>query len=302
MESVSLLVAQALVFLPCLNFKYVSVTTSGDYLFSYLAFYFVTSIYSIYNAYHYIWTVITWYNTQGQSSWKKDMIQDFILRLIPKHLSNDIGSDKLSIGSTYENVTLLFADIVGFTAYSAGKTPKQVVEMLSSLFTSFDKECNRLELYKVYTIGDCYVVMGFLDGNDRMDPELECQDVLELGFSMIEIIARVRKEVNFDGLHMRIGIHTGSIIGGIVGTNIIRFDLYGADVLIANKMESNGQEDRIHVSQTSKELLDKVNQNKRYMFSPNGEVEISALNRKVKSYFVDRNNSKQTDPESASVV
>ena len=80
--------------------------------------------------------------------------------------------------------------------------------MLSSLFTAFDKECNKLDLYKVYTIGDCYVVMSFLDNRDRLSPQVECEKVTELGFSMIEIISRVRKEVNFMGLHMRIGIHT----------------------------------------------------------------------------------------------
>jgi class 3 adenylate cyclase len=80
--------------------------------------------------------------------------------------------------------------------------------MLSKLFTSFDKECSRLNLYKVYTIGDCYVVMSFLDKNKRKTPEEEACDVCQLGFKMIDIIARVRKEVNFDGLHMRIGVHT----------------------------------------------------------------------------------------------
>ena len=80
--------------------------------------------------------------------------------------------------------------------------------MVSELFTEFDKECNRLDLYKVYTIGDCYVVMGFLDKNNRKPPEFECMDVVELSITMIEIIAKVRKTVNFDGLHMRIGIHT----------------------------------------------------------------------------------------------
>ena len=58
---------------------------------------------------------------------------------------------------TYSDVTILFADICGYTAYSAGKAGRQVVEMLSRLFTDFDKECNRLNLFKLYTIGDCYV-------------------------------------------------------------------------------------------------------------------------------------------------
>lgn len=295
LESFGLYIIQLVIYLVFNILKYRSVTTSGGYLFDYILFFIVIGFYLNYNNYSYIQTEIRWYNTEGQTSKKKEMIQDFILRLIPKHLSSQIGSAELSLGSSYNNVTMLFADIVGFTAYSADKTPKEVVRMLSKLFTAFDKECNKLQLYKVYTIGDCYVVMSFLDGNDRIEPEQECADVVELGFSMIEIIAKVRKEVNFDGLHMRIGIHTGTIIGGIVGTDIIRFDLYGSDVLIANKMESNGQQDRIHISQSSKELLDKVNKNRRYLFTPNGETEIKALNRKVGGYFVDKNVQQDID-------
>ena len=129
--------------------------------------------------------------------------------------------------------------------------------MLSSLFTSFDKECNRLDLYKLYTIGDCYVVMSFLDKNNRKPPSKECTAVLELGFKMIDIIKRVREEINFKDLHMRIGIHTGRIIGGVIGTGVIRYDLYGQDVLIANKMESSGESDAIHVSESTKLILEK---------------------------------------------
>lgn len=203
---------QLAVFLVFYILKYSGQTYSGFYLADYIIYYFVMSGYCLFNYYFYQSTQVSWYNTEGQTSNKKEKIQDFILRLIPKHLSSQIGSPTLSLGSTYTDVTLLFADIVGFTAYSADKSPKEVVQMLSKLFTAFDKECNKLELYKVYTIGDCYVVMSFLDGNNRCPPEQECVDVLELAFVMIEIIARVRKEVNFDGLHMRIGIHTVSLL------------------------------------------------------------------------------------------
>ena len=109
---------------------------------------------------------------------------------------------------TYTDVTILFADIVGFTAYSGAKAARQVVEMLSKLFTEFDKECNRLNLFKLYTIGDCYVVMGFMDKRNRKSPAEEAHDVVQLGFSMIRNIAKVRKMVKYDDLSMRIGIHT----------------------------------------------------------------------------------------------
>lgn len=113
-----------------------------------------------------------------------------------------------SKSETYTDVTILFADIVGFTAYSGANAARQVVEMLSKLFTEFDKECNRLNLFKLYTIGDCYVVMGFMDKRNRKPPAEEAHDVVQLGISMIHNIAKVRKMVKYDDLNMRIGIHT----------------------------------------------------------------------------------------------
>ena len=81
--------------------------------------------------------------------------------------------------------------------------------MLSSLFTEFDKECNRLSLFKIYTIGDCYVVMSFLDKNKRADIREEANAVTQMGISMIRIINRVRNQLKIN-LNMRIGIHTVS--------------------------------------------------------------------------------------------
>lgn len=133
----------------------------------------------------------------------------------------------MSKGENLTDVTLLYADIKGFTAFSNCHDPPEVVQLVSELFTAFDKACNELNLYKVYTIGDCYVVMSFVDKNDRRPPEEEARDMLKFGFDMLEIIAQVRIKVNFPDLKMRIGLHTGDIIGGIVGTGIVRYDLYG---------------------------------------------------------------------------
>lgn len=82
----------------------------------------------------------------------------------------------------------------------------QVVNMLRGLFTEFDKLTKNHDLYKVYTIGDCYVVIGFLDANNR-DPDLETLNVLKMAFSMLEVIKDVKKNIDFQELDMRIGIH-----------------------------------------------------------------------------------------------
>ena len=112
--------------------------------------------------------------------------------------------------------------------------------MLKNLFVEFDRKCYELNVYKLYTIGDCYVAFGMIDYNER-NPAEEAKNIVDLAFEMIRIIEVVRKQINFDGLDMRIGIHTGCVFGGVMGTDIVRYDIYGPDVLIANKMESNGK-------------------------------------------------------------
>jgi class 3 adenylate cyclase len=207
-------------------------------------------------------------------------LNTFVDRLLPKHIRGLTASTEC-----YSEVTLLFADIVGFTEYSAGKNPRQVVEMLSQLFTAFDKECNTLNLYKLYTIGDCYVVMSFLDKNNRKKPAEEANDVVQLAIFMIRSIAEVRAKINFDKLNMRIGIHTGTVYGGVIGTDIVRFDLYGPDVLTANKMESGGTPGRINVSENTRRYLDELEKS-NYAFEFNKEIEIKVVGRKYKSYFL----------------
>jgi class 3 adenylate cyclase len=188
---------------------------------------------------------------------------------------------------TIEDVTLLFADIVGFTAFSSGKTPRQVVEMLSRLFSEFDIEVNKLNLYKLYTIGDCYVVMGFSDKTKRHSPIDEANDVVQLGFKMIEIIEKVGKQVNFEELNMRIGVHTGKVYSGVIGTDLVRFDLYGTDYVIANKMESGGKPGFVNVSSRTKDLLEELDI-VNYTFEENKKIYVKSLGSEVQSYFVKR--------------
>jgi len=176
-------------------------------------------------------------------------------QMMPKHVLKKLKED----GDTtdiLQNVTVLFADIVGFTNWSSDKMPVEVVEMLSDMFTRFDRLAVQNHVYKVHTIGDCYVVMGFaaLDVSMR-EPGQECLNTVKMGFDMIDVINAVNQE-NGSQLNMRIGLHTGTVIGGIAGTNIVRYDIYGPDVALANKMESNGQAGKVNVSDVTRQLME----------------------------------------------
>ena len=116
------------------------------------------------------------------------------------------NSEKNKSIDSFQDVTILFADIAGFTNYSSSVSSMQVVDMLRGLFTEFDKYAKLHEVYKVYTIGDCYVVLGFLDINAR-DPDFETLNVLNMAFSMLEVIKEVRQKIDYHQLDMRIGIY-----------------------------------------------------------------------------------------------
>lgn len=226
---------------------------------------------------------IAYFNNLYLEKQKNTQINDFINRLMPEHIQKILKNPKSKLAEEYKNVTMIFADIVGFTSYSAGKNPKEVVLMLSKLFTDFDKECNLLKVFKVYTIGDCYVALGFVDKYNRLPVHEETYKIVKFGFKMIEIIEKVKKEIKYDGLNMRIGIHTGNIIGGVIGSDIIRFDIYGENVMIANKMESKGIKGRINVSHYTKEILE--NNYNEFLFEDHGVLKVGK--KEIKMHLIE---------------
>jgi magnesium-transporting ATPase (P-type)/class 3 adenylate cyclase len=214
-----------------------------------------------------------------------DKTDKLLTQMMPPHVLENMRQDR-AITDKLSAVTLLYADIVGFTAWSSNKTPIQVVGMLSELFTRFDKMCVIHKVYKVHTIGDCYVVMGYTDGKNR-DIGEECYNVVKMAQSMIKIINDINKENNSE-LNMRIGIHTGEIIAGITGTNIVRYDIYGPDVLISNKMESGGMAGRINVSDVTMAILEKKLP-ESFIYEFNKEIIAKVIGRTHKSYFIKDN-------------
>lgn len=223
-----------------------------------------------------------YFNLKKLAEKEIEKTEKLLTQMMPPHALDNMKKGK-SVTDRFSNVTLLYADIVGFTYWSSDKNPEQVVGMLSELFTHFDKTCVDHKVYKVHTIGDCYVVMGVMDVKKR-DPGQECLNVVNMGLSMIKVIQEINSK-KFSELNMRIGIHTGDVIGGVIGTNLVRYDIYGPDVVIANKMESNGEAGKINVSESTKNLLDQRFSNS-FNFTFNKIVESKMQNRGFKSYFL----------------
>ena len=212
--------------------------------------------------------------------------EKMLFNLMPLHVVQNMKDD-IPVADVLENVTLLFADIVRYTDFGNKHEPVEVVSMLMELFKNFDHATKSCHVYKVHTIGDCYVVMGFngkVSMNERNYYE-EAKNVCKMGEEMITIIREVRKKVNFELLDMRIGIHTGTVIAGIIGSSVVRYDIFGSDVLIANKMESAGTPGRINISEETKKILE--SKDMPFSVAFNKEVHIDAANRDIKCYLIE---------------
>ena len=214
--------------------------------------------------------------------------EKILFNLMPLHAVQNMKDD-IPVADVLENVTLLFADIVNYTDFGNKhkRKPGKIVDLLVELFKEFDKATNNFNVYKVHTIGDCYVVMGFngkVSMNERNFYE-EAKNVCKLGEEMIKIIKDVRKKVNHNSLDMRIGIHTGKVIAGILGSSVVRYDIFGTDVLIANKMESNGKPGNINISEATKSLLE--TKDEYFKASYNKEVYIDSTGEYINCYLID---------------
>ncbi|GBF95128.1 hypothetical protein Rsub_07712 [Raphidocelis subcapitata] len=168
--------------------------------------------------------------------------------------------DALKLALHHEQVSILFADIVGFTAMAKAQPPAAVMALLNELFTRFDLLLERHSVYKVETIGDCYMVAGGLGFRSvlqsQVDP-LHAQRTLGFAKAMLEAAS----EVTMPGttppakVVLRVGIHSGPAMSGVVGVRMPRFCLFGDTVNTASRMESTGPPGRIHVSAHTRALI-----------------------------------------------
>jgi len=152
--------------------------------------------------------------------------------------------------NTMDNVSILFADIVGFTKMSSNKTASQLVGLLNDLFGRFDNLCTQCGCEKISTLGDCYYCVSGCP-----EPTLNhATNCVEMGLAMISAIKEFDED-RHESVNMRVGIHTGTVLCGIVGKTRFKFDVWSNDVNFANKMESTGKPGQVHISEKTYKFL-----------------------------------------------
>jgi class 3 adenylate cyclase len=206
---------------------------------------------------------------------EQEKSERLLLNVLPRPIADRLKAGESTIADIFQDVTVLFGDICGFTEFSARASPKELVDMLNRVFSSFDQLTEKYEVEKIKTIGDAYLAVAGLP-----TPRADHADAMaRVAVEMQKEVLQFRREHKVD-LEMRIGIHTGPVVAGVIGKNKFIYDLWGDTVNTASRMESHGIPGRIHVSQA---FFDRLQD--RFPFECRGEIMVKGKGM-MQTYFL----------------
>ncbi|WP_217354417.1 MULTISPECIES: adenylate/guanylate cyclase domain-containing protein [unclassified Ruegeria] len=177
---------------------------------------------------------------------EKQKYKDLLLSILPQQIVARLNDGEATIADRHNDVTVLFSDIVGFTEMSARLAPAQVVSYLNRVFSGFDKTATELGVEKIKTIGDAYMsAAGVPDG--RAD---HAEVIVEMALRMLDQVEALNLETDHP-MHIRVGVHTGPVVAGIIGSHRFLYDVWGDTVNFASRLESTGAPGRVQVSEAT---------------------------------------------------
>jgi class 3 adenylate cyclase len=200
-----------------------------------------------------------------------------LLNILPASIAERLQGGETLIADRFDEMAVLFADVVDFTPFSAARPPAEVIRVLNHVFTMFDRLAERHRLEKIKTIGDAYMVAGGIvpDGGS-------VEAVADMAIDMLHELAHFRTDGG-ERLQVRIGLHAGPAVAGVIGLKKFIYDIWGDTVNTASRLESHGTPGRIQVTAETAERLGHL-----YRFERRGTVELKGKGSVECHYLVGR--------------
>jgi class 3 adenylate cyclase len=195
---------------------------------------------------------------------EQEKSEQLLLNILPQPIAERMKKGETNIADSYPDVTVLVADLVGFTTLSAHIGPEQVVQLLNEIFSAFDLLSEKHGLEKIKTIGDAYMVAG---GISAPRPD-HAEASAELALNLLEEIGRLNHEYDLS-VRLRIGICTGPVVAGVIGRKRFAYDLWGETVNLACRLESTGEAGKIQIAESTYERL-----KHKYQFAPKHSFDV----------------------------
>ncbi|CAG2237565.1 ANPRB [Mytilus edulis] len=211
---------------------------------------------------------------------EKKKTENLLYRMLPRSVAEDLKAGKQVKAEQFDEATIYFSDIVGFTTICASSTPIEVVNLLNSLYTLFDDIITRYDVYKVETIGDAYMLAS---GLPKRNGSRHIREIADCALNILESITTfyIPHQQN-QTVRIRIGIHSGSVVAGVVGMAMPRYCLFGDTVNTASRMESTGLPMKIHLSTVAAENLQQYD---NYKLNCRGEISVKGKGL-MKTFFL----------------
>uniref|UniRef100_W5L1E6 guanylate cyclase n=1 Tax=Astyanax mexicanus TaxID=7994 RepID=W5L1E6_ASTMX len=211
---------------------------------------------------------------------EKQKTENLLYAMLPKHVANQLKEGKKVEAGEFKECTILFSDVVTFTTICSQCEPIQIVIMLNSMYLKFDRLTTVHNVYKVETIGDAYMVVGGVP----IPVSSHGERVANFALGMIIASKEVTNPITGGPIQIRVGLHSGPVLAGVVGEKMPRYCLFGDTVNTASRMESHGLPDKIHVSPNVYYAL----RDKGFQLEERGEIDVKGKGR-MRTYFLVKN-------------
>ena len=208
---------------------------------------------------------------------EKAKTETVLLNILPSIISDRLKEGEMQIADAHTEVTVLFADLVGFSKLARCVSASELVRMLNRIFSTFDRIVRDEGVEKIKTIGDCYMLVGGIPvARDDHAPA-----VARVGLAMLEALKTFNQEQGTE-LQIRVGMHSGPIVAGVIGIHKYTYDLWGDTVNVASRMESTGLPGRIQLSANTAERLQGL-----FNLESRGNVDVKGIGH-IQTYLISK--------------